>query len=129
MRITRHTGNFFLTNIHRVYSGDDIPASPDGEDMRDYFLGKHPTGATTDSKVDLGMMVRDIGGVAETRPPLRSADLRPRRVCVMRFRASDPLRGGRDFAGSRTGSSTTATGRERNRGAGRKGGRSDRYGW
>ena len=60
VRITRPTGNIFLTNIHRVYTGDDIPASPDDEDMRDYFLGKHPTGATTDSKVDLGMIVRDI---------------------------------------------------------------------
>ena len=60
MRITRPTGNIFLTNIHRVYAGDNIPASPDDEDMMDYFLGKHPTGATTDSKVDLGMIVRDI---------------------------------------------------------------------
>jgi len=60
VRITRPTGNIFLTNIHRVYAGDDIPASPDDEDMRDYFLGKHPTGATTDSKVDLGMIVRDV---------------------------------------------------------------------
>ncbi|MBI5594436.1 MAG: DEAD/DEAH box helicase family protein [Deltaproteobacteria bacterium] len=60
VRITRHTGNIFLTNIHRVYSGDDIPPSPDDDDMRDYFLGKRPTGATTDSKVDLGMIVRDI---------------------------------------------------------------------
>ena len=60
VRITRATGNIFLTNIHRVYSGDDIPSSPDDEDMRDYFLGKRPTGATTDSKVDLGMIVRDI---------------------------------------------------------------------
>jgi len=58
--ITRPTGNIFLTNIHRVYSGDDIPPSPDDEDMRNYFLGKRPTGATTDSKVDLGMIVRDI---------------------------------------------------------------------
>ena len=60
VRITRPTGNIFLTNIHRVYAGDNIPASPDDEDMMDYFLGKHPTGATTDSKVDLGMIVRDI---------------------------------------------------------------------
>jgi type III restriction enzyme len=60
VRITRPTGNIFLTNIHRVYSGNDIPPSPDDEDMRDYFLGKRPTGATTDSKVDLGMIVRDI---------------------------------------------------------------------
>ncbi|MBU4201193.1 MAG: DEAD/DEAH box helicase family protein [Verrucomicrobia bacterium] len=60
VRITRPTGNIFLTNIHRVYSGDDLPPSPDDEDLRDYFLGKRPTGATTDSKVDLGMIVRDI---------------------------------------------------------------------
>ncbi len=60
VRITRPTGNIFLTNIHRVYSGDDIPPAADDEDMRDYFLGKRPTGATTDSKVDLGMIVRDI---------------------------------------------------------------------
>jgi len=60
VRITRPTGNIFLTNIHRVYSGDEIPPTPDDEDLRDYFLGKRPTGATTDSKVDLGMIVRDI---------------------------------------------------------------------
>jgi len=60
VRVTRPTGNIFLTNIHRVYSSEDIPPSPDDEDMRDYFLGKRPSGATTDSKVDLGMIVRDI---------------------------------------------------------------------
>ena len=60
VRITRPAGNIFLTNIHRVYAGDDMPASPDDEDTMDYFLGKRPTGATTDSKVDLGMIVRDI---------------------------------------------------------------------
>ena len=60
VRITQPTGNIFLTNIHRVYAGDDTPASPDDEDTMDYFLGKRPTGATTDSKVDLGMIVRDI---------------------------------------------------------------------
>ena len=59
-RVTRPTGNIFLTNIHRVYSGEDIPPSPDDENTMDYFLGKRPTGATTDSKVDLGMIVRDI---------------------------------------------------------------------
>ncbi len=58
--VTRRTGNIFLTNIHRVYAGDDIPASPDDENTMEYFLGKRPTGATTDSKVDLGMIVRDI---------------------------------------------------------------------
>lgn len=60
VRVTRPTGNIFLTNIHRVYSGDDIPASSEDENTMDYFLGKRPTGATTDSKVDLGMIVRDI---------------------------------------------------------------------
>lgn len=60
VRVTRHTGNIFLTNIHRVYSGEDIPPSPEDENTMDYFLGKRPTGATTDSKVDLGMIVRDI---------------------------------------------------------------------
>ncbi len=58
--ITRPTGNIFLTNIHRVYAGNDIPPSPDDDNTMDYFLGKRPTGATTDSKVDLGMIVRDI---------------------------------------------------------------------
>ena len=37
VRITRPIGNIFLTNIHRVYAGDDIPASPDDEDTMDYF--------------------------------------------------------------------------------------------
>lgn len=60
VRITHPTGNIFLTNIHRVYSGNDVPASYDDEDTMDYFLGKRPTGATTDSKIDLGMIVRDI---------------------------------------------------------------------
>jgi type III restriction enzyme len=59
-RIAHPTGNIFLTNIHRVYAGEDIPPSPDDENTMDYFLGKRPTGATTDSKVDLGMVVLDI---------------------------------------------------------------------
>jgi type III restriction enzyme len=60
VRITRATGNIFLTNIHRVYAGEDIPPSPDDENTMEYFLGKRPSGATTDSKVDLGIIVRDI---------------------------------------------------------------------
>jgi type III restriction enzyme len=64
VRVTRHTGNIFLTNIHRVYSGDEIPASPEDENTMDYFLGRRPTGATTESKVDLGMIVRDIDELA-----------------------------------------------------------------
>ncbi|NPV41966.1 MAG: DEAD/DEAH box helicase family protein [Anaerolineae bacterium] len=60
VHITHPTGNIFLTNIHRVYAGDDVPASAEDENTMDYFLGKRPTGATTDSKIDLGMIVRDL---------------------------------------------------------------------
>ena len=60
VRVTQPTGNIFLTNIHRVYAGKDIPPTPEDDDTEDFFLGKRPTGKTTDSKVDLGMIVRDI---------------------------------------------------------------------
>ena len=60
VRVTVPTGNIFLTNIHRVYAGDDVPPSAGDDNTMDYFLGKRPTGGTTDSKVDLGMIVRDI---------------------------------------------------------------------
>ncbi len=60
VRTVRPTGNIFLTNIHRVYSSDQSPPSPDDDSSMDYFLGKKPTGATTDSQVDLGDIVRDI---------------------------------------------------------------------
>lgn len=60
VRVVNSVGNIFLTNIHRVYSGEDVPPSPDDENTMDYFLGKRPTGGTTDSKVDVGMIVRDI---------------------------------------------------------------------
>lgn len=60
VRVTQPTGNIFLTNIHRVYAGEDIPPSPDDDNTMDYFLGPRPTGGTTDSRVDLGMIVRDI---------------------------------------------------------------------
>lgn len=53
-------GNIFLTNIHRVYEGKDSTPSADDENTQDFFLGKKPTGQTTDSKVDLGRIVRDI---------------------------------------------------------------------
>jgi len=60
VRVNRPTGNIFLTNIHRVYAGEEIPPSPEDENTMDYFLGKRPTGDTTDSKVDLGAIVRDV---------------------------------------------------------------------
>lgn len=60
VRITNPTGNIFLTNIHRVYSGEDFSVSSEDENTMDYFLGKKPIGAITDSKIDLGIIVRDI---------------------------------------------------------------------
>ena len=60
VRVTRSTGNIFLTNIHRVYSADQTPPSPDDDNSMDYFLGRRPTGATTDSKIDLGIIVREV---------------------------------------------------------------------
>lgn len=60
VNVTRATGNVFLTNVHRVYSGEEIMPSAEDENTMDYFLGKRPTGGTTDSKVDLGMIVRDV---------------------------------------------------------------------
>jgi len=58
------TGNIFLTNIHRVYeSNDDLPSFED-DDTTDYFLGKRPTGETTDSKLDLGIIVREVDELA-----------------------------------------------------------------
>lgn len=56
----RPIGNIFLTNIHRVYSGNDVLLTPDDENTMDYVLGTRPRGKTTDSKIDLGDIVRDI---------------------------------------------------------------------
>lgn len=64
VRVVRKTGNIFLTNIHRVYAGNETLPSADDEDTMDYFLGPRPTGGTTESKVDLGAIVRDIEELA-----------------------------------------------------------------
>lgn len=57
--VVSDTGNIFLTNIHRVFESDKEPSFED-ENTMDYFLGRRPTGKTTDSKVDLGVIVRDV---------------------------------------------------------------------
>lgn len=67
VRIVRPIGNLFLTNIHRVYLGDVVDPSLDDDDLRDYFLspfGPKPVGKTTDSKTDLGEIVREIDELA-----------------------------------------------------------------
>jgi type III restriction enzyme len=56
----RKTGNIFLTNIHRVYNSKDNIPSFDDENTMDYFLGDKPVAKTSDSKVNLGEIVRDI---------------------------------------------------------------------
>ncbi len=61
------TGNIFLTNIHRVFLGDVPEPSLADDDLRDYFLapfGRKPSGKTTDSKTDLGEIVREIDELA-----------------------------------------------------------------
>ena len=64
VRVLRRTGNLFLTNIHRVFLGDIPDPSLEDEDLRDYFLrdafGPRPVGKTTDSRTDLGEIVREI---------------------------------------------------------------------
>jgi len=67
VRIVRDTGNFFLTNIHRVYLGEVRDPSLEDNDLRDYFLspfGAKPAGKTTDSKTDLGEIVREVEELA-----------------------------------------------------------------
>jgi type III restriction enzyme len=64
VRVVRKTGNIFLTNIHRVFAGNESIPSAEDENTMDYFLGQRPTGGTTESKVDLGMIVRDIDELA-----------------------------------------------------------------
>lgn len=58
------TGNIFLTNIHRVYDNSDVVPSFDDEDTSDYFMGIKPRGQTTDSKLDLGVLVREVDEIA-----------------------------------------------------------------
>jgi type III restriction enzyme len=67
IRIVRDTGNLFLTNIHRVFLGEVRDPSLEDDDLRDYFLspfGSKPSGKTTDSKTDLGEIVREIEELA-----------------------------------------------------------------
>lgn len=68
VRILQPTGNLFLTNIHRVFLGETVEPTLDDDDLRSYFLddafGPKPVGKTTDSKTDLGEIVREIDELA-----------------------------------------------------------------
>ena len=60
VNVVNPLGNIFLTNIHRVYEGNNHIASFDDEDTSSYFLGNKPVGKTNDSVVDLGEIVREV---------------------------------------------------------------------
>ncbi|MEZ5328022.1 MAG: DEAD/DEAH box helicase family protein [Verrucomicrobiales bacterium] len=68
VRLHQPVGNLFLTNIHRVYLHDVPEPSLNDDDLRDYFLGDafgdQPSGKTTDSKTDLGEIIREIDELA-----------------------------------------------------------------
>lgn len=67
VRVIRETGNIFLTNVHRVFLGDVTEPSLEDDNLADYFLapfGAKPSGRTTDSKTDLGEIVREIDELA-----------------------------------------------------------------
>jgi type III restriction enzyme len=67
VRVVRPVGNIFLTNIHRVFLASVRGPSLEDDDLSDYFLspfGPRPAGATTDSKTDLGEIVREIEELA-----------------------------------------------------------------
>ncbi len=53
------SGNLFLTNIHRVYSGESAPSEVD-DDLSDFFLGVKPRGRTNEQKLDLSGVVSSV---------------------------------------------------------------------
>ena len=60
VNVIRKYGNIFLTNIHRVFDNHQKQASSEDADTSDYFLGDKPVAKTSDSKIDLGVIVRDV---------------------------------------------------------------------
>jgi len=60
VNVVNPLGNIFLTNIHRVFEGNNHVASFDDEDTTNYFLGNKPVGKTNDSVVDLAEIVREV---------------------------------------------------------------------
>ena len=60
VNVVRKYGNIFLSNIHRVFDSNHKEASFEDQNTTEYFLGSKPVTKTTDSKIDLGDIVRDI---------------------------------------------------------------------
>lgn len=62
VNISKTGGNLFLTNIHRIYSGEDPVPSKDDENTEDYFYGpkaKDPKKDTT----DVGKIIREVSDI------------------------------------------------------------------
>ena len=60
VNIVNKYGNIFLSNIHRVFDNNQKEPSLEDRDTTEYFLGPKPVLRTTESKIDLGDIVRDI---------------------------------------------------------------------
>ena len=52
-------GNLFVTNVHRLYRGDETPSSDDSN-LTDYFLGRRPVAKTTASVLDVRDIIRGL---------------------------------------------------------------------
>ena len=59
-RVNKIKGNLFLTNIHRVYQGEDKEPSFEDQDRKDYFLGKKAVSSIKEGDADVGRIVRDL---------------------------------------------------------------------
>ena len=58
--LVKKTGNLFLTNIHRIYTSKEKYPSPEDDNTMDYFLGEKAPSKTTDSKIGVGDIIRNI---------------------------------------------------------------------
>lgn len=58
------SGNIFLTNVHRIYSGKNVEPSLDDENREDFFLGRRAVSDTNEGAVDLGDIVRQVDELA-----------------------------------------------------------------
>lgn len=60
VNVTNPIGNIFVTNIHRVYESGNKVASGDDANTTSYFLGDKPVSKTSDSRVDLDQIIREV---------------------------------------------------------------------
>lgn len=60
VNVTNPVGNIFVTNIHRVYEGNKKASSAEDANTTEYFLGERPVAATSDLKVNLDQIIREV---------------------------------------------------------------------